>query len=99
MRAETEQRPRVDTGGAAKNTGEAFGTSIANTADRPSWDTLVEATVDAQIIGFELGYRRGWADALDDREAHLRQVRAGRSAGDHLDVHLAREKAAARRSA
>lgn len=66
---------------------------------RPSWDDLVESTINASVIYIEFGYSQGWHDALNDREAHHRQVEVARIAQDHLAVHLAREKAAARWSA
>ncbi len=81
---------------------ESFGgdtRSLPSPADRPTWDALVDATINASTIYYELGYSQGWHDALADRDAHQRQVAAARVAQDHLNVHLARQKAAARWSA
>ncbi|MGD8151419.1 hypothetical protein [Ornithinimicrobium sp. Y1694] len=81
---------------------ESFGgdtSTLPSRTDRPTWDALVEATINASAIYYNLGYSQGWHDALSDRDAQHRQVAAARIAQDHLDVHLARQKAAARWSA
>lgn len=61
-----------------------------------SWADVVDAATENFSSGYDLGFAQGYAAAQEDAQAHARQVDAARSAADHLDVHLARRKAAGR---
>lgn len=64
-----------------------------------TWDDVVDSAIRASVIYYEHGYAQGWHDALDDRAANERQAHAARIAQDHMAVHMARQKSAARWSA
>lgn len=72
---------------------ESFGGDtqiIPDATDRPTWDTLVEATVTAQVVGYELGYQHGLRDAADELDAQVLRDRAAAVVRNAArDLHVA----------
>lgn len=62
----------------------------------PTWEEFVEATVEAQVLGFELGYQAGLRSAADELDAEVLRERANkvvRGVVADMGVPAARERA------
>ncbi|WP_299517978.1 hypothetical protein [uncultured Serinicoccus sp.] len=62
----------------------------------PSWAEFVDATCRRYAEGYSHGFAQGYVAAQQDAQETARQAQAAGIAQDHLQVHQARERAAAR---
>lgn len=65
-------------------------------AHAASWADVVDAAAENFSLGYDLGLAHGRQAAEQDAQDAARQAYAARTAQDHLQVHQARQRAAAR---
>lgn len=78
---EKEIRPEANGADSTKISGQAIYSQDSSgpgqsSPDAPTWDEYVGATVEAQVVGYRLGYQHGLRDAADELDAQVLRDRA-----------------------